>query len=86
MQNYFTSGVLGNNECEEAVSKVVEVINEDNWENKVPRLTRNKPFLWSRSKIFFTDGTVSISEPSKTSYTYIGFFDRIIMNIKKLFK
>ena len=66
--------------------KKEEVINEDNWENKVPRLTRNKPFLWIRTKIFFTDGTVSISEPSKTSYTYIGFFDRIIMNIKKLFK
>lgn len=31
MQNDFTSGVLGNNECEEAVSKVVEVINEDNY-------------------------------------------------------
>ena len=66
--------------------KKEEVINDDNWADKVPRLTRNKPFLWSRSKIFFTDGTVSISEPSKTSYTYIGFFDRIIMIIKKLFK
>lgn len=32
MQNDFTSGVLGNNECEEAVSKVVEVINEDNYD------------------------------------------------------
>ena len=66
--------------------KKEEVINDDNWVDKVPRLTRNKPFLWSRSKIVFTDGTVSISEPSKTSYTYIGFFERIIMCIKKLFK
>ena len=32
MQNDFTSGVLGNNECEEVVSKVVEVINEDNYD------------------------------------------------------
>ena len=32
MQNDFISGVLGNRECEEAVSKVVEVINEDNYD------------------------------------------------------
>lgn len=66
--------------------KKEEIINNDNWVDKVPRLTRNKPFLWIRSKIVFIDGTVLITEPSKTSYIYVGFFDRIIMNIKKLFK
>lgn len=66
--------------------KKEEVINNDNWVDKVPILTRRKPFLWSRSKLVFTDGTVSISEPSKTPYTYTGFFERIIMCIKKLFK
>ena len=32
MQNDFTSGALGNAECEKAVSKVVDVINENNYE------------------------------------------------------
>lgn len=67
-------------------TKKEEIINSDNWVDKAPRLTKNKPFLWIRSKIVFTDGTVFITEPSKTSYIYIGFFDRIIMNIRKLFK
>ena len=34
MQNDFTSGALGNAECEKAVSKVVDVINENNYDKK----------------------------------------------------
>ena len=46
MQNDFTSGVLGNNECEEAVSKVVEVINEDNYDKIfLTRDTHQKNYL-----------------------------------------
>lgn len=46
MQNDFTSGVLGNNECEEVVSKVVEVINEDNYDKIfLTRDTHQKNYL-----------------------------------------
>ena len=46
MQNDFTSGVLGNSECEEAVSKVVEVINEDNYDKIfLTRDTHQKNYL-----------------------------------------
>ena len=46
MQNDFTSGVLGNTECEKAVSKVVDVINENNYDNIfLTRDTHQKNYL-----------------------------------------
>lgn len=46
MQNDFTSGVLGNAECEKAVSKVVDVINENNYDNIfLTRDTHQKNYL-----------------------------------------
>lgn len=62
------------------------VMNDDNWEDKVPKLSKKKPYLWNRSKIVFTDNTVSIGEPFRTSHVYTGIFDRIIISIKRLFK
>ena len=46
MQNDFTSGALGNAECEKAVSKVVDVINENNYDNIfLTRDTHQKNYL-----------------------------------------
>ena len=46
MQNDFTSGALGNAECEKAVSKVVDVINENNYDKIfLTRDTHQKNYL-----------------------------------------
>ena len=54
------------------------------WKSRILRLSKNKPYLYNRTRTYYTDGSELIGKPIKIKHKYTGRFDRLILFFKRL--